>query len=199
MDKSAKMIYNKQRGDSMFGQIIKKVLSCLFFNIVYAIFLLVVAYVWGLITKAAGINQASNWNYVLIFVVTLLIELLAVYFIRIDNKDRKEEYEKKYKKGTAIPFEYDFWLAIRSKDSMIHAVTFNLLLSPIFIMIGIGNQFPTGHVILGTAILFLVGFLLFSIINTLLWCIVHKRWLSTKPPKDFEKMWNTILNRLKGK
>jgi len=183
----------------MFGQIIKKLLSCFFFNIVYAIFLLVVAYVWGLITKATGINQASNWNFILIFAVTLLIELLAVYFIRIDNKDRKEEYEKKYKKGKPLPFEYDFLLTIKSKDNIIHAVIFNFLLAPIFLMIGIGNQFPVGHVILGTAILFLVGFLLFAIISTLLWCIVHKRWLSEKPPKDFEKMWNAILNRLKGK
>lgn len=183
----------------MFIKIIKNFLSCLLFNVVYAIFLIVVAYVWGLITKAVGIDQASNWNFILIFAVTLLIELLAVYFIRIDNKDRKEEYEKKYKKSKYIPFEYDFLLTFKSKDNIIHAVTFNLLLTPIFLMIGIGNQFPIGHVILGTAILFLVGFLLFSIISTLLWCIVHKRWLSEKPPKDFEKMWNAILNRLKGK
>ena len=183
----------------MFIRIIKNFLSCLLFNIVYAIFLIVVAFVWGLITKAVGINQASNWNFILIFLVTLLIELLAVYFIRIDSRERKEEYEKRYKKGKPVPFEYDFFSTIKSKDNIVHAVIFNLLLVPIILMIGFGNQFPIIHVILGTVILFLIGFFLFSVISTLLWCIVHKRWLSTKPPKDFEKVWNAILNRLKGK
>ena len=65
----------------MFGQITKKLLNCLFFNVIYAIFLLVVAYVWGLITKGTAINKESIWNYVGILLATLLIELLAVYFI----------------------------------------------------------------------------------------------------------------------
>lgn len=182
----------------MFGQIFKKLLSSLFFHVIYAIFLLVVAYVWGLIVKNLGLNQGSSWNYVLILLVTLMIELLAVYFIRIDNKDRREDYKKKHKKGIA-PFGRDFWGTVKSRDNIIHATAFNFLLMPIFVLIGIGNEFPIATVVLGTAILFLLGFILFSAISTCLWCIVHKRWLSTKPPKDFEKMWNAILNRLKGK
>ena len=182
----------------MIGQFFKKLFASLFFHGIYALFLLVVAYVWGLAAKSLSINQDSNWNYVLIFLVTLAIELLAVYFIRIDNKDRKEEYEKKYKKGT-IPFGYDFVNTVKSRDNIIHAIAFNFLLMPIFLLIGIGNEFPLTNVILGTSILFLLGFVLFSAISTCLWCIVHKRWLSTKPPRDFEKMWNAILNRLKGK
>ena len=183
----------------MFGKVINKFFSSLLFNIVYSVFLLVVAYVWGLVAKATDIDQSSSWNYVVILLVTLLIELLAVYFIRFDNKDRKEAYEKRYKKGTVVPFWYDFIDTLKSQDHIIHTIMFNFVLMPVFLMIGIGNQFPIGHVILGTALLFLFGVILFSLISTCLWCIVHRRWLSTKPPKDFEKLWNAILNRLKGK
>lgn len=183
----------------MFGKFLKKLLSSIFFLVIFFLFMLVVAYVWGLIVKATNINPSNGWNYVLIIIATLLIELLAVYFIRLDNTDRKEAYQSIYKAGTNVPFSYDFLNTLISKDNILHTIAFNLTAMPAFLLIAIGNEFPVIAVVLGMIVLFLLGAILFAAISTCLWCIVHKRWLSTKPPKDFEKMWNAILNRLKGK
>lgn len=182
----------------MFGQYLKKLCSSLFFLVIFFLFLIVVDFLWAQLITALHLNLGLNWNAVIIVIITLLIELLAVYVIRIDSRDSQEEYKRIYKNGS-VPFSYDFWNTFTSRDNIIHTIAFNTLLLPFILMIGIGNKFPVISVVLGTVILLLISAVLFSTISTLVWCIVHKQWLSTKEPKDWEKMWNAILNRLKGK
>ena len=98
-----------------------------------------------------------------------------------------------------MAFKQDFVSTLKTQDTLIHTIVFDILLMPIVLMLCIGNQISTAYTVLIAVGAFLVSFVLFAVISTCLWCIVHKRWLSTKPPKDFEKMWNAILNRVKGK
>lgn len=185
----------------MFGYYCKKLASSFFFLIIYFLFIMAVAFIWVHIASTfknnLGIVFSKTFNYCMSAILTLLIELLAVYCIRIDNLKVKEAYVAAHTADT-YTFKADFTETLKSKEHILHTAAFNTLMLPLFLLIGIGTKATAGLLIISAIFLTLVSITLFAAISTLLWCIVHKNWLSTKEPRDFKKLWKAILNRLKG-
>lgn len=164
----------------MFGSFCKKLLSSFFFIVVYFLFIMAVALVWSLFADACknnfGLVFSKTFNYCMIAILTLLIELLAVYFVRVDNLKRKETYENTHT-AEIYNFKADFLETLKSKDHIVHTTAFNLWMLMLFLLIGMGKKANTGLLILGAIGMTLVSVVLFSVISTLLWCIIHKKWL----------------------
>ena len=180
---------------------IKKLISSLFFIFIYFLFVMGVAFVWTQIATACkdnfGIVFSKNFNYCMSFILTLLIELLAVYFVRIDNLKAKELYTENHTPPSYI-FKNDLVEILKSKDHILHAAAFNTWMLFLYLLIGMGAKISGFMLFIFAIGLTVVTILLFTIISALLWCIIHKKWLSTKEPIDFKKLWNAIVNRLKG-
>jgi len=167
----------------MLGTYFKKLLSCLFFIIIYFLFIIAVAYIWTHIAAACknnlGLIFGKTFNYCISAILTLLIELLAVYFIRIDNLKCKETYESTHT-AAIYAFKADFIETLKSKDHILHSAAFNTLMLPLFLLIGMGTKFTAISIVIGAIALTIVSIILFSVISTLLWCIVHKNWLHSQ-------------------
>ena len=164
----------------MFGSYFKKLLSSLFFIVIFFLFVMAVAYIWAHISMACknnlGLVFGKSFNYCIIVILTLLIELLAVYCIRIDNLKCKEAYENTHT-AESYAFKADFMETLKSKDHILHTAAFNSLMLPLFLLIGLGTTATTGPLIVSAVALTICSIALFAVISTLLWCIVHKKWL----------------------
>lgn len=185
----------------MISAYFKKLASSLFFIFIYFLFIMGVAFVWTQIAVACrdnlGMPFDKTFNYFMSAILTLLIELIAVYFVRIDSLNAKDVYEETHAPGS-YSFKVDFKETLKSKDHILHTAAFNTLMLPLFLLIGMGFKLTGIPLFFGAIAMTIVSILLFSVISTLVWCIVHKNWLSTKDPKDLKKLWNAIVNRLKG-
>lgn len=157
---------------------IKKLFLSLLFWFVFFLFFVVVTYVW--LHVVPGLESffkckfTGNFNISIQAVITLLLELLAVYFVRIDSPNYKKPFQKaKIEKA----FSRDFWDILKSAENIVHTVA-NLTLILLFSMlISATNQSPAVHTVLRTLFLLIAGGILFAVINTALWCIIHKRWI----------------------
>ncbi len=163
----------------MFSSYVKKLLSSFLFLFIYFLFITVVAFVWIIFKSSIGLTVPDALNYCIITVLTLLIELLAVYYIRIDNLKSKEAYEKTHGAET-YAFQSDFRETLRSKAHILHTAAFSTLMLPLLLLIGMGTDADVGPLIIGTIALTMVSIVLFAVISAFLWCIVHKKWLCSK-------------------
>ena len=167
----------------MLASYFKKLASSFFFLATYFLFIIGVAYIWVHIATALknylGLTFGKTFNYCMSAVLTLLMELLAVYFIRIDSLKCKELYESTHS-VEFYTFKADFTETLKSKDHILHAAAFNALMLPLFLLIGMGTKATTGVVIISAIVLTIVSIMLFAVISTLLWCIVHKKWLHSQ-------------------
>ncbi|MBR2937555.1 MAG: hypothetical protein IKB80_03555 [Oscillospiraceae bacterium] len=142
-----------------------------------------VAYIWAHISMACknefGLIFGKTFNYCTIVILTLLIELVAVYVIRIDNLKIKEAYENTHTKE-AYTFQTDFAETLKSKDHILHTAAFNTLMLLLFLLIGMGTKATAIPLVIGAIAMTIVSIILFAVISTLIWCIVHKKWLCSQ-------------------
>ena len=185
----------------MFTAYLKKLGSSFFFMFIYFLFYWAVALVWTQISTACkenfGLVFGRPLNYAIIIILTLLVELLAVYVVRIDNLKAKESYEETHAPST-YSRNADFKETLKSKEHILHAAAFGTVMLPFFLLIGLGTKAGTTLLIVCAIAATIICTALFVLISSWVWCIVHKKWLSNKEPKDFKKLWNAIINKLKG-
>ena len=185
----------------MFATYLKKLGSCFFFMFIYFMFYWAVALVWTQISTACkenlGLVFGMPLNYTIIIILPLVVELLAVYVVRIDNLKVKESYEETHAAGT-YSRNLDFKETLKSKEHILHTAAFGTVMLPLSLLIGLGTKAGTVLLIICAIAATVVSTALFMLISSWVWCIVHKKWLSDKEPKDFKKLWNAIVNKLKG-
>lgn len=120
----------------------------------------------------------------IILVLGALIMLRVIYINRCTNKPYKRAFleEIEYKPAT---FLKDFVFTIKSKENTIHTLAYITLDLLRTIRIGILSDATFWRVIIITAVLVIIRSLIFTIINTVLWCAVHKRWLNYQKYADY--------------
>ena len=158
---------------------LKKLFLSLLFWFVFFLFFVVVTFVW--LHVVPGLESffkckfTGNFNISVQAVVTLLLELLAVYFVRIDSPNYKKPFQKaKIKKA----FSKDCADTLKSAENIMHTAANLTLIVPFSLLLSATNQTPAAHTVLRTLILLIAGGILFAVINTALWCIIHNRWLN---------------------
>ena len=113
--------------------------------------------------------RAMTLVYIGVF-MSAAISSYAVFLKRWENKPRKAAYlESKTEKDYS--FNKDFLATLKSKENTVHALAF---LSIAFIN-GI-RIIITDKAINGLLLQILMLSLLFVVLNTLIWCFVHRKW-----------------------
>ncbi len=154
-----------------------------FLALYFLVFLTVISFVWVLFTSVLqaflDIKMHLDIQYSIVLIIGLILELLGVYFLRIENIKYKEVFQEKNTKRTYV-FRKDFVSTFISADNLMHTCAYLTFTMPFTVLIGISAETPLWALILGSVIALITNGLFFAVINTLHWCIVHKRWLKQK-------------------
>jgi len=163
---------------------LKKLLYTLVFGVLFLIiFMPVIAFVWvhlaSFLQSSLKISFPQKLNYYLALSIALFLELLGVYFLRIDNPRYKEAY-KSQMKDEIYAFRADFITTLKSTENISHTSAFLSLFVPYLLLTAVGKGTPLVSIIFRTLMAMIVAGALFALINTLHWCIVHRGWKREK-------------------
>ncbi len=108
-------------------------------------------------------------------ILALFIMLQLVYRMRFDNKTHKQKY---WELTHDAPFSFgkDFVQTLKSRENTIHILAFLTVALVRGIRIEIIAHTPFFGILLEVIIIILTQVSVFTLINTLLWCGVHRRW-----------------------
>ncbi len=157
----------------------KLTFTMLYLLTVYILFLFPICYLWIHIDSAVRtflkISIPENINYILCIIIANIFGLMAAYFFRLDNKKHKAAF-KETQQNAPYSFIKDFITTLKSQDNIVHTVSYFTIdfLFTLITAVSPSTSFPA--FITGTLML-LIQAGLFGILNTCVWCLVHKTWL----------------------
>ncbi|MBQ7329163.1 MAG: hypothetical protein IJX01_04575 [Oscillospiraceae bacterium] len=131
------------------------------------------AFLWVLVLRNLFSEQIRFYACI---ILAGIIILKLVYDTRRDSNPYKREFLNSTD-AISIPFWKDFWATLRSKENLIHTLAFTTLNFFFSLPIGIRASSSLWTLIIGMIILLVHQGLMFTAGNTLLWCVVHRRWL----------------------
>ena len=108
-------------------------------------------------------------------ILAFFITLRLVYRMRFDNKTQKREYWE-LTHNAPLSFGKDFVQTLKSRENTVHTLAFLTLALVRGIRIEIIAHTPLFGILLEIILIILTQVSLFTLINTLLWCLVHRRW-----------------------
>lgn len=112
---------------------------------------------------------------IILAIIALVIMLVVLYRARCNNKPCKREYLEgiEYK---PLPFRKDFWQMLKSRDNITHTLAFLTLDFLFALPIGISASSTVWIFLFGTLLLLITQGTVFTLINTFIWSLVHRRW-----------------------
>ena len=84
-----------------------------------------------------------------------------------------------------VTFLKDFAITIKSRENTVHTLAYITLDLLRTIRIGILSEAGFWRVIIVTTVLVVIRSFIFTIVNTLIWCAVHKRWSNYQKYADY--------------
>ena len=103
------------------------------------------------------------------------ILLYIVFLKRWENKSLKAKYLE-IQAGNDYSFRKDYLAILKSKENVSHTLAFLSITLINSIRIAITTLRPFHGLLIQVAILLLI----FTALNTLIWCFVHRRWIETR-------------------
>lgn len=131
------------------------------------------AFLWVLVLRNLFSEQIR-------FYACIIIAGIIVLKLAYDTRRDSSPYKSAFLNSTdaiSIPFWKDFWATLRSKENLIHTLAFITLRFFIALPTGIRASSSLWTLIIGMIVLLVHHGLMFAAGNTLLWCVVHRRWL----------------------
>lgn len=107
--------------------------------------------------------------------IALILMLVFLYRTRCSDKSGKREYLEGIE-YTPLPFRKDFWQTLKSKDTLVHTLAFLTLDFLFAVPIGISASSTVWVFLFGTLTLLITQGAVFTLINTFIWSLVHRRW-----------------------
>ncbi len=139
------------------------------FYILGAIF----AFFWHLIFRNLFSESVST---VACFALGSILNFKLAYMARYELSSYKMEYINAFT-SDAFLFVKDYKNTFKSKENIIHTSAF-LTIELIFnLATAISTSTPFLRLVIVTILLLFVEGLIFSTLNTLIWCLVHKKWM----------------------
>ena len=113
---------------------------------------------------------------ILLASISLVLMLVFLYRTRRSDKQVRREYVKKLK-FPPPSFAKDFWQTLKSRDNIAHTLAF-LTLDFLFVLpIGISASSTLWVFLFGTLTFLITQGAVFTLINTFIWSLVHRRWI----------------------
>ena len=104
-------------------------------------------------------------------ILSAALVMYAVFLRRWENTSLKVAYLEKYA-AKEYSFRKDYLTTYKSKENVVHTAAFSTIILLNSIRIGITAQKTPASLLIQASIVIVV----FTVLNTLVWCLVHKRW-----------------------
>ena len=155
---------------------LKKVLLTMLFFAAYLITCGAIVFVWYLIL---GNRVPEDIQTIIIMLAAGLVMFVILYRCRCDSKPYRQDYfaQTEY---APVPFCKDFLNTIRSKENISHTLAFLTIILIMVVPIGISLDVTFFVLIAGSIYMTLTNGIAFALINTLIWSLVHRRWINYK-------------------
>ena len=154
----------------------KKLLYTILFFVAYYIIVGCIGFVWALFFNSLFSEQFET---IFIAILAIVILLIVLYKNRCNSAPHKRAYWEMMESGY-ITFRKDFMLTLKSKENMAHMLAFITLEFLFELPIGISAAATLWLLIRGLVIVLVTRGAAFILGNTLLWCLVHRRWQSVR-------------------
>ena len=105
-----------------------------------------------------------------------LLGFKVLFMFRDEHSSSKRAYIDSFT-GDTFSFVKDFKDTFKSKDNLIHTLAFLTIDLIYSVAMAISVNSPFLRFIIVTVIYLLRDGLIFVILNTLVWCLVHKKWM----------------------
>lgn len=149
--------------------------TCLFF-IAYCIIVGCIGFIWALFFNGLFSEQFAT---VFIAILAMVILLIVLYKKRCDSATHKKDYWEMMESGY-VTFGKDVLLTLKSKENLCHTLAFMTIVFAFDLPIGIATAPTLWLLITGFVILLITRGIAFTFGNTLMWCLVHRRWQNAK-------------------
>ncbi|MBQ5608087.1 MAG: hypothetical protein IIU86_03580 [Oscillospiraceae bacterium] len=160
-------------GNEMVKLYFKKLLFTLLFIFEFPILSGVCMFFWHLIFRYMFPESVGS---TVCIILGALLALILVYLYRCERSSIKTDYISSFSSDT-FSFIEDFKSTFKSKENIVHTSAFLTIELIVNLAAAISTNTPFLPLVIGNILLLFVGGLIFSILNTLLWCLVHKRWV----------------------
>lgn len=158
----------------MFKLYLKKLLWCIIFLMIF-VFIYFLSF--NLLYTVSNFFKDKNiLQQIILFGIPFICSLIFLCYLRINNKKFKTEYLSTDEHS----FLKDIYFILKSKNFICEILAFNTFLIPLFVFIGISENFPLIPFIVGTILLILLSNLPFVIVDLLIWFLICKKWLYKK-------------------
>ena len=151
----------------------KKLFFTLLFIFGFPILAALCAFVWHLIFRYMFPESVSTTVNT---ILGLILTLGLVYLYRYERSSYKRAYIDSFTSDN-FSFVKDFICTFKSKDNIVHTLaylSFDLVQT---VRGAISSDSPVFRAVIITLLLVSVRGLIFAVLNTLMWCLVHKKWM----------------------
>ena len=126
-------------------------------------------------------DNAKFWISILPAVVVMLTVAVVM---RLKSKKLKEAYLADLKK------DEDYVVlgkVFKSRENLVHTLVFAILALALFVSIAVSEDTPFGFLLAGSLILVGICTVVFYIVNSVIWYVVHGRWIKESVSKEKER------------
>ena len=151
----------------------KQLLFTLLLVVIFALSGAICVFLWHLIFRNLIPESARD---IVCAILGGLISFKLLFTFRCKNSPIKSAYVNSFTEDT-FSFVKDFKNTFISKDNLVHLLAFITLdlIYSVAMAISVNTTFV--RFIIVTMIYLLRDCLIFAILNTLVWCLVHKKWM----------------------
>ena len=154
---------------------LKKLLMTALFVLGYIVLLFILAFFTFLLLKSL---IPETVLIIILPLLALFLMLRGVYRNRSDSRPYKQAFLE-CAVQEPIPFRKDFWAVLKSRENICHTAAFLTLDFLFALPIGIANSSNVWIFLIGMVLLLTSQGAVFTLINTLIWSLVHRRWAET--------------------
>ena len=151
----------------------KKLLFTLLFILGFPILSGICVFFWHLLFRNMFLESIRT---TVCLILGLILALGFVYLFRYERLSYKRAYIDSFP-SDKFSFVKDFISTFKSKDNIVHTIAY---LSYDFVQTvrgAVSSDSPFFRAVIVTLILVSVRGLIFAVFNTLIWCLVHKKWM----------------------
>ena len=160
-------------GNEMVKLYFKKLLFTILFVVIFALLSGICVFFWHLIFRNLFPESVRD---IACIILGCLLSFKLLFTFRYERSSYKSAYVDSFT-GDTFSFVKDFKNTFKSKDNIVHTLAylpFDLVQT---VRGAISSDSPFFRAVIITVILVSVRCLIFAVLNTLIWCLVHKKWM----------------------
>lgn len=151
----------------------KQLLFTILFAVIFVLSGGICVFFWHLIFRNLIPESARD---IVCLVLGGLLSFKLLFTFRCKHSPYKRAYIDSFD-GDTFSLVKDFKNTFKSKDTLIHILAFLTIDLIYSVSMAISVNSPFLRFIIVTVIYLLRDGLIFAILNTLVWCLVHKKWM----------------------